>query len=175
MSIAVTSRNKAVASVGSPVARAGRAPGSPRLPARVFYGRSFRSGGFLVVVGPEGDPGSIVDSNHGYCVACAGRTPSRRDVRNHRMRRQPLAEHPVALALRRGIRAVRSDVPLAIASALTVIGTIFNTFSLVMFTFSSNMHLAWVYAALGMSFWILAAGCWFFFLADPLPRHSRRR
>jgi hypothetical protein len=67
------------------------------------------------------------------------------------------------------------DLGLAAASALVVMGLIFNVFALVAYAFKVDHDLAFIMGCFGTAFWLAAVLVWYFFLADPEPKHGKRR
>lgn len=67
------------------------------------------------------------------------------------------------------------DLPLAVASALAVFGTVFAVFSLVACTFHFDRSLAFIFGGLGTVGFVGAVAVWYFFAADQQPKHGKGR
>lgn len=67
------------------------------------------------------------------------------------------------------------DLGLVGAAGLTVVGAIFAAFSLVAYTFKLDGDWGFITAMFSIAAWLSAAAVWYFFLADPQPRHGKGR
>lgn len=86
-----------------------------------------------------------------------------------------VARHRVASTAQSWFRSLKDNTAVAVASFLVVGGAIFNMFALVFYTFRLDPDMAFIYACFGAAAWVFAAAVFFFFLADPSPRHGKQR